>query len=115
MNSFGNPILSWSTSNAVLRAEATGAGAQFWTYQGAGPFSPQWASNPTWATILELRLQVLSGSTNGWAINVGNTIGGPWQSNSVIVTQPFNLGITDNNWHVVQFDMTTDLGGTAAA
>lgn len=115
VNSFGNPALSYDAGSGVLHAVSSAGLPQFWTYQGAGPFSAQWASLPTWATILELRIKVVSpsgGSTAGWAINVGNTSGGPWQSNGAIVTQPFNLGITDNDWHVVQFDVTSDLGGT---
>ncbi len=115
VNSFGNPALSYDADSGVLRAVSSAGLPQFWTYQGAGQFSPQWASIPTWATVLELRIKVVSpsgGSTTGWAINVGNTIGGPWQLNSAIVTQPFNLEITDNDWHVVQFDMTSDLGDT---
>ena len=77
-------------------------------------WSPQWLSNPTWATILELRLRVLSGPTTGWSLNVGNTAApGYWQTWGINYPQTVDLGITDNNWHVVQFDMTSDLGGTA--
>lgn len=113
LNTFGNPVLA--VTNGVLRAETTGGGANIWTYQSPD-FSPQWLDNPTNMTILEARLRVLEGATYGWILYVGNSpypgAPLPWSLNNVQVPFTFDLGFTNHDWHIVQWDMTNDLAGT---
>lgn len=97
-------IAPLTVANGVLEVTTT-AGDPWFFRAGIADLPPEF-------TLVEVRLQIVAGSGSGWEMFWGHS-GAGQGGFSGLRRIDSTLAIADNEWHVVQYDMTEALAGNS--
>jgi len=88
-------------ANGELEVTTTGGDPHIYRVDFAGPLQV-----PSHFTLVQMRIKFLSGAQDGWEMFWGSTtLPGPVGGQRI----GYNLGLADNEYHVVEFDLTEQL------
>jgi len=99
-------IAPFKVANGELEVTTTGGDPHFYRVNFAGPMEV-----PPEFTLVQVRIKFLLGAQDGWEMFWGSTtLPGPVGGQQI----GYNLGLADNEYHVVEFDLTEQLADGAS-